>query len=104
MKQRFAVVFMVFAAGFAAQAADEPTSPKEWFACEKDRDCGRAETLCGDPQGINLEHYHDYRDYLDGMSKSSCKPGKKIINLREMKSICQGGQCTFDRAPDYGSH
>ena len=89
----------------SAAYADDATTKPQWFACEKDKDCGRTETACGDPIGINLTYYHEYAAYLkDARASVKCEPGKKVLNLRELHSVCVAKACSFDPAPNYGGH
>ncbi len=89
----------------SAAYAEESATKVEWFTCEKNHDCGRTETACGDPIAINLKHYKEYSAYIKAARASTqCEPGKKVTNLRELHSVCSGNACSFDPAPQYGSH
>lgn len=102
MKTIFAVACMVLGIATSAHADESATKP-EWFACEKDHDCGRGEDVCGEPKGINLKHYKDYKSYLDDQrAMVKCAPARKVTNLRELHSVCVTGQCSFNPAPQFG--
>lgn len=98
MKYAIAATLLLLA---GAAQADDLTKP-EWFACETDRDCGRTETPCGDPQPVNLKHYKEYSAYMHAARETEkCEPIQKVINLREVKSVCVGGQCGFNPPPKH---
>lgn len=101
---RIGTVAACLVLGFLSNAyADETGAKPEWFACEKDHDCGRGENVCGEPQGINLKHYKEYHTYLDNRrAVVECAPPRKVFNLRELHSVCVEHQCSFHPAPDFG--
>lgn len=97
---RYVMAMLVGLAATPLMAA-ELTKP-EWFACEQDADCGRAEAVCGDPQGVNLSRYKEYRAHLDAVRPVvECSMHRKVINLRELHSVCRQKQCSFEPAPHY---
>ena len=103
MKRNLAVLCGVLL--LATHAYAEEGAKLEWFSCEEDRDCGRSERICGEPIGINLKHYKEYKKYLDEARPSvSCPVTRKVLNLRELHSICIANRCGFDPAPKYGDH
>ena len=101
---RTAVVVACLVVGFTASAhADGLVANPEWFACEKDHDCGRSEDVCGEPRGVNLKQYRKYKSYLEEQrSKVKCAAPRKVLNLRELHSVCVASHCTCDPAPHFG--
>lgn len=101
MKRNLAVLCGVLMLATHAYAA-ESASKLEWFSCEKDSDCGRGERVCGEPIGINLKQYKAYKKYLEeARSRVECDAPRKVLNLRQLHSICIANQCGFDPAPHY---
>ncbi len=99
------IFIAAFVAAFLALPASGMEVNADWFACKKDTDCVRAEEVCGEPAGVSLKHYKEYAEYLkSNRPLVECAAPRKVMNLRELHSVCQENKCGFDPAPQFGAH
>lgn len=105
MKHHWMIGLVALSIAAPVMAAEDVGAKPEWFACEQDRDCGRSESVCGEPKGVNLKKYKEYAAYLKtARAETQCAPVAKVANLRELKSVCVAQVCHFNPEPKTGDN